>query len=190
MEKNPELEKSISSILHSANTREQAISEIVDFIEKERNKLTTIDITDRLELYVNDKVKSFWKEIKVGEGIEVDSNRDVITALGLKYCFMGMVVERSVAESFKEIDEYVTEEEYQVFASFLNKAADLDLIEYGVLAFSPIKMGLAIISASRRTMLLFYSFSKKSSKELKEISNFFVNEGELPNMMQDIKFNA
>lgn len=154
------------------------------YVKQKISVLTLYNIYEKLEPYVNQKVKSFWKN-KLGERYVP------LNGSPLLLCSAGVTVERTVADLgiTGETDRWVKETEYTAFANFINIAADAGLIEFGV-AVEPCELPLAIISAGRRTMLLFYTYTTKSLQQLRSYSNLFTNEGELPVALGEIVFNA
>lgn len=180
MEKNLKLEDKVLEIITHARTNETAAELIAEYIDENyqtKNLLSYDDITDKLEPYVNDKVKSFWKD-----------KYEISEAGGNNTAFMGMTVERTPSATPEQMKQGALAEEYQVFASFINQAADRGII-YGGVYLYPFKMELARISPSIRFMLIMYAKTKIPLIELRKISNLFISEGELPHRMEDIKFD-
>lgn len=156
-----------------------------NYAEQKANQLHTVDITKRLEPYVNGKLKEFWRHV-----IPKDTLISSAVTGGLSTTYMGVTVERTVIEldSNGITDQWVLEHEYEGFANLLNKAADLGLIEFGLL-LPPFSMAMAVISPSRRIMLFAYSFTRRTFKELRSYSNLFCNEGELAWKLNEIEFS-
>lgn len=156
---------------------------IEEHIKYRANAFKLYDIYDKLEPYVTDKVKSFWKNKTENAVIEANGNL-------LLSCFIGVTVERTVAEvGIKGFaDRWIKPSEYIEFATLINQAADANLIEFGI-KVEPFEIPLAIISARRRIMLGFYCYTAKCLQQLRSYSNIFTNEGELPYLLRDIVFH-
>jgi hypothetical protein len=153
------------------------------YVAQENSMLKTKEIITELEPYVNETVKSFWKNLIVNR----DQIMDDVPA-GWHPCFCGVCVERTFSSNESENIEGVLQSEYETFASYINKLASAGRIGFGVFATAPVKMALAVISPSRRYMLLFFTFTKLTWKEQKQVSNIFTHEGELPHMIEHIEF--
>ena len=143
--------------------------------KSEANKIDSINIIDKIEPYLNENVKRLIR------------NRIETPIANIAH--LGVTIIRNMQDSLNGIEDVVFEPEYKAFADILNTAQSLGLIETGCY-MGPVSIKLAVISPQNRTCLLASFNTEKTMQQLRQISNSFLHEGELPPCLNDIAWNT
>lgn len=94
-------------------------------------------------------------------------------------CFIQVVVERPLHFMYNNpTTDVISDEDFRKFGGIVSVLADNGVIGFGSLG-GVIGLELTQMTATKRWLLAFYSYSHKTVKELQAISSAFTHEGEL-----------
>lgn len=177
MKTSKEIANEINSM--SPEDAETSGAKLIELYAANRSSLKIIDLADRIEPFLSDKVKAFWKvppPFASDDNFGCGKDEEGVPHI----CFMQLVCSKPIPRNLHsdEAVEVVTDADLKKFANFINMAADKGLIHSGALC--PIGgLELAVVSPVKRTALYFYPVTTMLNADLIKMSKLFTMEGQL-----------